>query len=706
MIKMKVTIKTSLLCSWVVLLTIFLIFLIDNKIIDNKMMHIFLYFYIISILFIPGLLIQHIFGVNNKDFITTILFSIGLSISFITSTLIIANEITYAFNGVLFTKHTLLIVFLISFLFLSFSAIKKVKEITLKIEPNGIIVIFFGIFLFIITIFGTLILRITNIILLIVFFLFLFSIFIFPITSVKFKENCYPFLIWVFSLSLIFYNSIFGTYLRPTDNMYEIFTISEFILKHKIWEQVAYNNILAMPNVVLFVPFIALLIGGFLETYKYVLPFISSFIPLAVYKIAENRYNSTIAFFSSYFFASMFIYFTWCSITAKMVFAGLFLALIGVILSSEDITTQSKKILLLIFSISLIFSHYGTSAIFALGLLLGIPLIPILIGRNSKLIGFAILYIIIYYLYSIIATMGSIFNSVTITIVNTINGIMEIFTPKNYGSELLISKLPPYLEILKYLYIIAFFFALIEVIYILLKDRHKINEFLIISMTLLTFVPIPYVLPVGQYGGGRAWFIPGIFVSCLIIAGLNRLAKIKSQKISHVTLALFVAIFFAFNTGLAAEVIWKHNISPSVYISYPRIVKHGDIWEKEYLDRVTLNVYDINSASWLEYNIKNKNNVNIYVGMDGFQNLLFVGFSRKDVKNILGDKPYCIILTIKNKNISEGSYIYLSKFNVENKVIKVGGRIKPKLVSINNILKQQKFSKIYTNRGSEIYLKK
>ena len=702
MTEIKIAIKTSIFVFWIISLTISMLLLYNT--IPVEIQNIFIYIYIFSILFIPGLLIQHIFGLYNRDFVTTVLFSICLSISFITFTLILANAIIYTFNDVLFTRFKLLIVFLTSFLFLGFIAIKKVKKITLTAEFSAIPILF-GFLLFITTLTGTLILKITNLVLLAVFFLFM----ILPILIKFINNKYYPFLIWIFSLSLVFYNSIFGIYPRPVDNIYEIFTINEFVLKNGIWEQIAPNNILAMPNVVLFVPFLSSLTKSLVEIYKYIIPFIASFIPLAVYKIAEYRYNSTFAFFSSYFFSSLFIYFTWCSIIAKMVFAGLFLAVLGVILC-KGIRTHSEKILVVLFSISLIFSRYGTSAIFAIGLLFSISLIPIFLKRDTKLVSFTLLYAIAYYSYSIIATKGSIFSSVTLTIANTIKGITELLTPRNYGSELLLTIMPPYLQVLKVIYIFAFIFALVEFIYIVLKDKHKIDEFLIISIVLLILIPLPYMLPVGQYGGGRIWFISGIFISCFVIAGLNRVSKyfrLLNWPLNYKILVSFVVIFFFFNSGLAAETIWKYNVGPSVYLSYPRIVKSGDLWEKEYLDRESLDINDITSASWLRFNIKKDININIYIDRNSVQNLVFVGFSRKDVKNIMGNMPYLRILTCKDIKISTSSYTYayLNKFNIENKVIIIGGRIKPELININKIIDQQKIFKIYTNGGSEIYLK-
>ena len=295
------------------------------------------------------------------------------------------------------------------------------------------------------------------------------------------------------------------------------------------------------------------------------------------------------------------------------------------------------------------------------------------------------------------ATKGSIFKSVNLTIINTLRGIEDILSPKNYGSELLLAQVPAYLEILKFLYIIAFVFGVIEVLHILLKRRETIDEYFAISCALFALIPIPYIFPVGQYGGGRAWFIPCILASTFIIAGSVKAGKFLRFKSLIVG---FLICFFMFNSGLAAEVFWKHNVGASIYISYPRIIKSGDIWEREYLDRITVSGEDFASAFWLSHHIPN--NIIIYVDKNAvIGELPLAGVSRGDVRNKIGSKPYAHALQ-RDKNLKVDSYLYLSKFNTENRLIKVGGRIRPELIPTNEVINVD-ISKLYTNSGSEIY---
>ena len=687
MTEIRLNVRPIILAFYFV--TLSLILLLATQFIPSGLVEFIRYLYVFSILFIPGFLILNIIEKKEVDFTTTILFSLSLSIFSITFVCILSNTILPIFNVTPINKKNLLISYLLVFsLFICPLSIRKIKRVSIPIRYD-ITSILLGLLLILITLIGTLLLKIDNTLILLSFSLF--SILPILIHFKVIKEEAFPFMIWAFSLSLVMYNSIFGEYPRATDNFSEVFTINEFVLKHGIWEQTAPNNILAMPNVVLLVPFLSFFTGGLFSTFKFIIPFVASFIPVAVYKLVEIKYGSRFAFYSAYFFSSLFNYFAWSSTMPKMVFAGLFLGLLGIIILRND---PKERLLLVIFAVCLIFSHYGTAAVFAIGLILS-SLLLLLLPHGSNLKNFVILYVTMFYAYSMYATKGSIFESMNLTIINTLRGIKDILSPKNYGSELLLAQVPAYLEILKFLYIIAFVFGLIEILYILLKRRETIDEYFVISCALFALIPIPYIFP-GQYGGGRAWFIPSILASPFVIAGLVKVGKFLRFK---GLIVVFMILFFMFNSGLAAEVFWKHNVGASIYISYPRIIKSGDIWEREYLDRVSLNGEDLASGFWLSHHI---HNTIIYADRNAIWKLYFAGISRGDVRNKMGSKPYSHLLQ-RDKNLKVDSYLYLSKFNTENRLIKVGGRLRPELIPANEVINVDIIPKIYTNSGSEIY---
>ena len=667
-------------------------------------------------LFLPGLAILCLLNKYFENNVVTIVLSLGLSIFFLTFACLLANDILPCIGvkkPITVVPLNIFVILLAIFMSI-FKKRKKYIYINFKNtlldynNSNMIIYIILLILILLLSISGSLILKKTNI--LIISSFMLLSTIPFLIYFKIIPKNLYPFLVWICALSLVLYNSLFGRFMRPTDNIYEIFTIKEFVLNNNIWEPSAPINVLAMPCVVLLVPYLSFLVGGIVQTYKLVVPLISSFIPVVMYCTFKSRYDDDVAVYSSLFYSFMFSYFTWNSITMKMVTAAINLSLLSLLISKLNKNINlSNKLIILVFTISLIFSHYGTSAIFGIVLIL-MSLLSIVIEKNNKSIyalwkmlrNYTMFYIVIYYGYTMYITKSSIFDSVVTTIHCTLTGIADLFSPKNYGSELVFSSVPIYLQILKILYILSYVLIIVGIFYELsekLKDK-TIDAYSVISIFFATLLIIPYVFP-SQYGSGRIWFISLIFIAPYLILGFKRIlcyAKLSNQsKFAFIT--LFLMIFFVFNSGLIEEVVWKHNVSPSIYISYPRIAKNGTLWEREYLDRVTLSVEDVHSAFWLYRYHTNKK---IYCGINAQQNLIFVGFSRGDISKKVGYLPLLIILS-KNKRIYKNRYVYLSKFNIRVKMIKIGGYVKPKLVKINKIFNTSNIDIIYSNGYSEIW---
>lgn len=696
--------------SWQIFCINFLLYvLVILTIIENINILIFNYFCILYLLIIPGFIISALLLKKDiQDFTTAIVISLGLSIFFITSICLVANSVL-PLLGIQkpIQKFYLIVLVFCILIMLSIIFVKNVNLITIKVEYDRSILLL--ILILALSIIGTLILKKDN--KLILFSFVLLAIMPFLCHFKIIPKKSYTFAVWMFALSCVFYNSLFGEFMRATDNMSEIFMIKEYVLKNQIWKNKVPNNILAMPNVVLLIPFLSFFTGDIVSTYKYIVPFISSFIPVIIYKALESKYGQKSALYSALFFSSLFIYFTWASITMKMVTAGLFLSLIFMLLLREGLNYTDKRITLAVFSVSLIFSHYGTAAIFAITLIVTY-LLSFAIKNKINIHQFnfgnyILFYVVSYYGYSIYATNGSIFNSVTTTIYNTIIGIENILNPKkNYGAEIVLENVPMYLQIMKVLYILAFIFIIIGLINEFIKKwkNKDVNEFLLIPIVLAGFTVIPYVFPVGQYAGGRIWYISIIFTAPFLVTGFKVLStKIsKSSKLFNILICLFLSIFFIFNSGLASELIWKYNVGPSIYISYPRIIKSGNLWEKEYLDRVTLGVRDVVGAHWLRVHMDY--NKRIYADKNGLHNLAFFGLNRGDIKKKLGSLPN-VWLIPKYKSIRDHSYIYLTEFDTKNNVIKVSGKLKPELINLRNEINFNEINKIYTNDGCEIYYK-
>ena len=668
--------------------------------------------------FVPGILLLGILRINNLSTTETILYSVGLSLSFLMFTGTLINFL-YPLIGISRPISEKPILFTINFVTFILSVIYYLKlkgasePYTLSLNwllhssNLALLLLLFS------SILGTLFLNYygNNLLLLVCFA----AISIIPILVAldKVSARIYPFAIWIIALCLVLYNSLYGDYTRLTDNFVEFYLVQN-TLQNQIWDISIPNNVNAMPGVMIILPTYLLISRlSLVYLYKIIVPFLSSFIPLGLYIAFEKRFQPKIAFLSSFFFISMFNFFTWASITMKMCSSGIFLSLLVLLIMSKDSSINHKKALGIIFCFGLILSHYGTSYMFMLALILSLTFLIVLkaavknidIQQNyhisSSFIACYMVFAIGWYMY---ITQSSSFESIVLNSKHFIDSITtEFIFAESYGKQLLLGKFPLYLQILKYLYTIAYLLILLGVTTSLLKGfkEKKLSEFMLISLPFLLFIPLPYLFGVGQYAGGRAFLIPCYFLSPFLVLGCLLQCFYKNWTKKGLVLAgVFLSIFFLFNSGFASEVIWKYNVGPSVCVSAPRITGTGTIEEKEYLNWRYPTAQDMEGAKWLSNFI---DNCRVFCGYSPlWRELYLAGLTPGHVKHKIG-KAVTFQLH-KGQRIAKKSYIYLNSFNIETGKITEIKKHFHMFFNLNEFSEQLDSSnKIYTNGGSVIY---
>lgn len=739
-IKIVIDVKKSYIIYFTILLQILFIVLVCLDWVGLKALSIFRQVIgFIYVTFIPGILLLGIFKLMDcLSTIEILLYSVGLSLFVVILIGILINTLlpVIGFMNPI-SENIVITVFMLVVPILSI-IFKKTKlnvlhRIILPIELLIFLLLFLILLIF--SIMGTLLLYFSNEnnIILIVFLVISIIPILVGIINGRYVllKNMYPFLIWICALSLIFYNSIFGSYIRPTDNLVELYFLKT-ILKNKVWNVDVPNNINSMAGVVLVLSIYRLIMGcSSLILYKLFIPILSSLIPVGLYvayeKKLENKLN---AFYASFFFISLFVYFTWASITMKMVSSGIFITLL-IILIYSNLNRKSKYFLSIIFLFSLTVSHYGTSYIFLFSLIIALILGNLFLYLHESLhslykylyldLNFVLLNFVFVFGWYIYTSSGTNFDSIVLIGKSFLSNICKVFyaSSNSYGIQALFGKFPVYLEIMKYLYIFSYIFILIG-LYVELRDHVVsgiiVDEYTLLSIPLAVFIVLPYVSRVSQYAGGRMWLISSYFLSPFLVKGflfVNGIAKyylniLNVNKI--LSIELFLCIFMLFNTGFVAEVVYHNNISASVYISKARIYSAGSLYEKEYLDRVYLSINDVLCAKWLKVYMFKK--TSIFCGKNAEQNLIFTGLTLGHITKKINEPVVYYLTNNKNKlkHISSGSYIYLTKFNTFTRKIKYGGGtpsagIFPKLFNLTDIYyyMSERCNKIYTNNGSNIY---
>lgn len=293
--------------------------------------------------------------------------------------------------------------------------------------------------------------------------------------------------------------------------------------------------------------------------------------------------------------------------------------------------------------------------------------------------------------------------------INTL--ITEFIFPKEaYGTQLLLGTLPPYLQILKALYIISAFLTftyLAPLWYKKLKNRN-VDQYTALSIPFFAFMVAPYIFGVlGNFAGaGSSVYFSYLLLAPFFVNGFlglfERVAKFQNYKNMAkkgvIALGVFLCVFSLLNSGFLAEVIWKHNITPSAYVSKPRIL-YGDssLEEKAYFDYIYLSTLDMKSGEWIA--AKKQKDYKVFCGpINAYPNLLMNGLTHTYYHKGIGSQD---LLSLTNETlIPNDSYIYLTEFNVKTKKLKQSGGVNPEY---SNIPETWQYNKIYTNGGSEIY---
>ncbi len=640
--------------------------------------------------FVPGLLILLILKVNIKNGTRLLLYSIGLSLTFLMFTgLFINTFLPLVGISKPISEISLLLTLTSTTLMLWVLCYHIVREEKLEFNislSKSVVVLLLSVPI-VASVLRTLVpFQVTYM----EFIMILMIVIITIVLSFKsISSKLIPLIIWVIAISLLLPNSLVGEFFRLTDNVFE-FYLSNLVIKNGYWIHNLPTKINAMLGVIMVIPIYSTVCSiDLVHVFRIVVPFLSSFIPLGLYEVYKKLFDEKISIFATFFFMFMYEYYTWLGLTMKMVTAGLYLTLLLLVVTDDELDEFRKAIFSVFFTASLAVSHYGTSYIFMFCLVGACTLIYIVkkifkSSRKSVLAspGFVIFYItfaIGWYMY---VSSSSPYDTMVNIGKHIIESIVQeyILPEKSYGYQVIAGQLPTYLQILKGLYVVTTALITIGIFNSVRKIFRTNPEYIVFAILF-------YISGGTVFLGGlsraatpdRIYQIISFFLAPFCVIGWKILfGRIKNLDIN--LFSLFLAVFLLFNTCFAAEVIWHYNIGPTIYLSKDRIMKSGTLEEKEYLDRVYLSTVDVYGAKWLAEKISGK--LRIYAGKNAEQNLLLVGLtpshSNYGTKNIF-------ILTNKTEHIRKSSYIYLTEFNTETKFVKVKGGVYPSFIELSEI---------------------
>lgn len=709
------------LCSFIILLQLTLLVsaLIKGLGLEIPIIRQFLGF--VYLIFIPGFLILKILHIDNRNATEILIYSIGLSLSFLMFIGALINSL-YPIIGIskpisempLIISFNLLILLLYFVFYLrtkkfSYNFIDVREILSLSVAHAALLSLLLLPFL---AIFGaySILFHDSNAILL----LLLGTISIIPIVTIISDFKKYPFIIWIMAISLALHYSLASPYVSSWGDNHIQYYIANLVKMKGFWDPtLPYRSNSLMSTAILCPIFSVLLDMSTTWTIKIIFPLIHSFTPVALYLVFKEQTNEKIAFLSSSLFMFVYFYITF-AINIKFVTCTLFLVLIVYLMVNNKTNLIKERLLLVIFALSLIISHYGTSYFFMICLIISLFLsFPFIkrktISRTVTSPNFILLYIaftIAYYIYTANSTSFKALISFLEHFKNSI--FTEFLSPETvYTLYALEAHWPLSIEVTKYFLIIISVLSImgiLSVLWDLLYRKHSIfnfnYEYISFSLSMLIMQASTF-LPTSGYNVDRVYFISLIFLAPFAIIGYNNIIKFLSfgtlKENKYPIFGIFLTLLLLFSTGFFSETIIKgDDYSPLPLIHKERLSEIKDVmfittFYGHYYPEV-----DVLSAMWLSENMIGEC---IYV-----DNLKWWAWGPLSSYGMLDEKPKYKYIRKNMSAISEQSYVYLRKYNYDEGIMIA--KIYPKrtyynIDEIRPLL--DSLNKIYTNSGSTIY---
>jgi uncharacterized membrane protein len=654
----------------------------------------------IYLTFVPGIIILRVLRLHKLGSIESLLYSIGVSLSVLMLTGFFMNTF-YPLMGISRPISIIPLMGTVNFIVLFLCGLCSIIDKYYS-DPNFLytneIFSISSYFLYLIpvwTIIGTYFMNYYNNNSLLIVVIFLISSIPIFISFDLIPSNLYPLAIFTTSLSLLFHNSLISMYVFGWDIQLEYYLANK-VISNSLWDPTMFSNVNSMLSIVFLVPIYSILSNLSLTwVFKIIYPAIFSLMPVGLYLIFKKQTTDKVAFMSVFFFASVFVFYTEMLQLARQQIAEFFFMLI-LLLMIQNRNGISNRILLILFSISVIVSHYGLSYIVLFTVICSLFMLFLFnkyvnkprMNDTINLTYTLLLFTFLFSWYIYISNSSAIYSIIRIAQNIAGNFASDFLNPKTVQGLYVISKEPttPLHGVLKYMHLFTQILISIGLYYVIsrkLKKYSKFNkEYLALCAIFYLILIAAIVVPnfSSALNTTRLYHITLILLAPFCVIGGILLLKTISKKIPHLKItenrifqvvSVFFAVFLLFNTGWIYEIVGDVPTSQSLnsMMDYPKF-----------------NEQEMVSASWI-YHMKNEG----FILADGYRSLLLhsYGWNLKTNGNI--DSNY--------------SYIYLGTFNSRNNKIlatyTVGVNKFMGYISLGEFVNKQ--DKIYSNGGAQIY---
>ena len=666
----------------------------------------------IYLTFVPGILILRVLKLHKLGNIETLLYSVGLSIATLMFTGLFMNTV-YPLLGISGPISTVPLVITISIIMLVLCVLCYIKDKDFS-DPSFInigdvlsIPVLFLCLLPFLAVLGTYVVYYHESNILLTLLIVIIAFIVCLVAFDRFiPRKVYPLAIFIIAIALLYHRSLISPYLLGPDIPTE-YALCKSVVINSCWDStrdISYNALLS----VTILPAIYTIILKIdpTWTYKIIYPFLLSLVPLGLYHVFQKQTNEKTAFLSAFFFMSLPTFFITLTYMARQQVAELFFVLLILLILNKKMDAPKRVALSILFSASLIVSHYGLSYIYMLYLPFVLVILHFMKSKSTTKINTGGTYIILYSVMCLSWYMHVSNAALFETLVHIGDHVYTSIFTEFFAveardptlSKLLGFESAPSLwrEIGYRVYNVTQLFIVVGVLKLLLKHREMKfdREYQAYAFTSMLLLLLVIVLPffATNISTSRVYHITLFFLApfCIIggetvFNGFLRLFKSKFISLNRHPIGLLVLVvlipYFSFSTGFIFEVVGDAPLSVSLGLERMKHSNDADVI-------VQFNnfnyVWDQNIASneWLSMN-KNKR-ATVYGDV----------FTGRDISKV--------------SRVNIDSYIYLKYMNVVNGIMvkslpkyRSGAWIKYNTTEIYPLLKGK--CKIYDNGGSDIY---
>jgi len=695
----------------------------------------------VFIAFVPGVLILKILNVSKIGFVRFVVYSVGLSLSY-TLFIGLIISILLPLIGIIhpISEANIVLSLFIGYIILILIDYLWQHQLTVYVNISGNKNVYlYSLLILLVTVIGsqTICFPLAPVLIPMSITGILFTLVLFSMTKMI-DKNQYPLILYTIGLTLIYSHSlIFESLIEFGDGFFE-WKLSNLVLSQQVWDPTVRDptiigNLNSCLSLSVLVPIFSIVMNlPSVWIIKAICPIIYALVPVILYEVyTTTTKNEKVAFLSVIFFVSLFVYFTIMIGVVRQQIAELFLCLLLLLMVDKHISQLNKNLLVISFSIAIVFSHYAIANIFLLSLvicaftvlLLRIIFLHVL-SRNCKSIQYInnyypeqlrpkkvdfqlirpkyiALYVIIAIAYAILVTQSSIFNALVLIGKSIVSGMdFGFLNPETTQSLALVQAIPKEMldKIYKLLQIVPVCLISVGVIKSLIKPETEIlnQEYEIFSLQAFLLCIACFGLPyfAATINTSRMYHICLLFLAPYCIIGgtfvIKRLSGMISndfaQKKSLQIMTIFLIIFISFNSGLIYE--RPGEINPIQ--SPPDIGNRPHFYQSEFI-----------AASWMSSKI-NPSGQTVYT--DTF-NTYLLNYAGAPYRFIVGEN-----IEINYEDIS---YLYFGKNNLVNHRIWISAPEKDVRQAFNEVNIDstttsgidQNMNTVYNNGNANVYNK-